>query len=156
MAYTMVDLIDKLILIEQKGSNVYRIIAYTGNHVTSLRNAAAVLARDEERHVEYYTELKERLKEYPGLEIGFDLYDLASGLLHTFKRQIAMPDVEDVQALLMFAKNLEEENIALIKNIQGRLVNHRDDVGTMAYKVLGDILAQEETHIKNLESFLEK
>lgn len=68
-----------------------------------------MLAKEEERHVKFYSKLKEEAKNQPNIEIDFDIYDKASKLLQEFKSRIIMPNATNVQDLLKFAVNFEKK-----------------------------------------------
>lgn len=159
MAYTMIDVLDKLITIEQNSCILYKNISKMDNSGhTAFKSAAGVLAAEEERHVEMYKTIRESLKENESLdiEIDFNIYDKASELIIAFKKRMAMPDLSNVNELLKFAFNFEKENISLILDIQGRLVMTDKDSSYINYALLSNIVKEEQKHADNIGHFLKK
>lgn len=154
MGYNIFDLLDKLVLIEKKAIDMYKQIAKTKNASSSLKTVALVLAKEEERHVESYNAIKQSLKGKELDEIDFDVYDKVSSLVNQFQSRIILPDTSDVKELLLFALEFESQNLALLLDIQGRMVKNKEDVERVSYKVLEGLLEDEKKHINNLKAFV--
>ncbi len=155
MSYTIVDLLEKLIALEQAACGMYRGLAQQAeNRNTRLGTTARVLAKEEERHVEFYRNLRQEASKFEDINIGFDIYDKASSLINQFKKRIAVPRLEDSKALVKFAIEFEKENIALLLDIQGRMVKNEGDVLNTVYMAISDLIAEESKHVKSLEVFL--
>lgn len=154
MGYNIFDVLDKLIILEEKAIKMYRQIAATKDISPSLKTVALVLAKEEEKHIESYSVLMENFKDKELDEIDFDIYDKVSSLLNEFQSRIVMPEASDVKSLLSFALELESQNLALLLDIQGRMVKYKDDVEKVSYKVLEYLLEDEKKHIDNLKIFV--
>ena len=154
MGYNIFDILDKLIILEKKAIKMYRQIAKAKDVSPSLKTVALVLAKEEEKHIESYNVLMENLKDKELDEIDFDIYDKVSSLLNEFQNRIVMPEASDVKSLLSFALELESQNLALLIDIQGRMVKYKDDVEKASYKVLEYLLEDEKKHIDNLKIFV--
>lgn len=154
MGYNIYDLLDKLILVEKKAINMYKQIAKTKNASPSLKTTALILAKEEERHVESYNKIKQSLKGMELDEIDFDVYDKVSGLVSQFQSRIVMPDTSDAKELLLFALEFESQSLALLVDIQGRMVKNKEDVERVSYKILEGLLEDEKKHINNLKAFV--
>ena len=113
MGYNIFDILDKLIILEEKAIKMYRQIAKAKDVSPSLKTVALVLAKEEEKHIESYNVLMENLKDKELDEIYFDIYDKVSSLLNEFQNRIVMPEASDVKSLLSFALELESQNLAL-------------------------------------------
>lgn len=154
IAYNIYDVLDKLIIIENKSIGMYKQIAATKNEYPSIKIVAKVLAREEEKHVKSYDNLKESLKEKELDEIDFDVYDKISGLISEFQSRIIMPNIYNVKELILSALVLESQYLALLVDIQGRMVKKKEDVERISYKVLEGLLEDEKKRINNLKVFL--
>ncbi len=152
--YTVVDVIDKLIDIEQMGSEIYKKIADDFPEVSSFKILALSLSKEEKRHRDYYKNLKENIKDKEDIEIDFHAYDKISKLLIEFKQSYRALNENNVQELLKFALNFEKDNLALLLNIKGRLVKSESDIKKMSYEVLCGIIKEEETHIRDIEKLM--
>jgi rubrerythrin len=153
MGYTILDLIEKMILIEEKVCSMYREMALFLKH-SGMKVVCEVLAREEERHIQYYKVFKGQLLQEDVVEIDFYIYDKVSFLLDSFKYRLEKPKAENTLELIKFALELEKENLALLLDIQGRLVQKEADTKTITYRALNDIIEEERSHVGNLEKFL--
>lgn len=157
MGYSIVDLLDNLIVIEQNTCRMYRYIASSDSSAAnSLKTVAMVLAKEEERHIAFYQNIKKEVSLHKDIEIDFDIYDKASSLVLEFKKFIAKPQAKNAEELVQYALNMERENVALLLNVQGRLVRKPDDRDTMSYLALSDLITEEQKHINNLQVFANK
>lgn len=155
MVYTIVDLIAKLIAIEQNACKMYKNIAFMENgDRSSFKTVAKVLAKEEERHVEFYHKLMKKAAEFPDIEIDFELYDKASSLIQEFKKRIIMPADLDTGNIIAFALEFEKQNAALLIDIRGRLFKKSEDTESTIYMALTDLIIEEEKHVKNLKCFV--
>lgn len=154
MAYTVIDIMKKLSYIEEKAYLIYRELVYQSDNIPKLKILASVLAKEEKRHIEYYKTLIEKLENKPVHEIDIDIYDKVSFLLDSFKSKITNPQTLKVGDLVEYSLDFERKNLAVLLDIQGRLVRSEADTETITYKTLIDIIKQEKTHIINLEKFV--
>lgn len=133
---------------------MYKQIAATKGVYPSIKTVALVLAREEEKHVESHNNLKESLKDKELDEIDFDVYDKVSGLISEFQSRIMMSTIYNVKELVLAALVLESQYLALLVDIQGRMVKNKEDVERISYKVLESLLEDEKKRINNLKVFL--
>lgn len=156
MAYTIIDLLDKLIALEQAACKMYKDIAALDNKKTpAFKTIINVFIKEEKRHIAYYQNLKNEASNFEDIVIDFDIYDKAYSLVNEFRNRIAIPSgVETVKELLRFALDFEKRNVALLLDIQGRLVKSKEDREKASYKILSDLISEEEKHVKNLELFV--
>ena len=155
--YTLHDIIEKLILIEQDGMKMYFNMAdKTKNSNIMLSVMAKTLANEESKHIEYYENLKNEIKDEENIEIDFFLYDKVARLLYEFRKKVVTPELEDVHELIKYALEFEKENVALLLDIQGRLVLKLQDSLRVRYEVISKMIQEEREHEKSLEAYLDK
>ncbi len=152
--YTIIDIIVKLIEIEKKSLELYRLLKNNSNVNQRVRLAAGVFAREEERHINIYEDIKNEISNFEDINIEFDIYDSVSKLILEFKRGLEVYEAQEVKELLINALAFEQKKIALIISIQGLLVRKMEDAQTNSYKALTRIIEEEEEHIKMIETFL--
>ncbi len=151
--YTVVDLIEKLIIIEEKGYEIYRLISLMEDIDTNITVVARILASEEKRHAQLYKDLRAKVEEGEIPVIDFAIYDQASNLLSSF-RYPSLGHIEDIEQLLKFALDFEKQTISLVLSIQGLLIRESADAATVTYDVLTEIVKEERKHIENIERFL--
>ncbi|MFA5524519.1 MAG: hypothetical protein WDA24_09180 [Tissierellales bacterium] len=152
--YTIVDIMDKLIEIEENLLNFYKQLQMDMKIEERVKLAAGVLAREERRHIITYKGIKKEISNFKDIEIDFDIYDSASKIILEFKRGLIYSEVSDVKKLLSCALDFEHRNIALIIRIQGLLVRSMEDTQTNSYKALTKIIHEEEQHVNMIKIFL--
>jgi rubrerythrin len=153
MGYTVVDLLDKFISIEQSGYELYTKVANEADVPEKVRTIAKVFAIEENRHIELYKDLKERVKDDPDISIDFSIYDRASKMISDFAKFTRNFSAKDTNELIDFFLNFEEENLALLIIIQGILVQSKEDEKTTRYKVLAELIKEEQKHIDEVSVF---
>lgn len=151
--YTVVDLIEKLIVIEEKGHEIYRLISLMEDIDTNIKVVARILATEEKRHAQIYKKLKNKVEKSEIPAIDFGVYDQASNLISSFRYPIS-GHIKDIEQLLNFALDFEEQTVSLVLSIQGLLIRESGDSATVTYDVLTEILEEEKKHIENIERFL--
>ncbi len=151
--YTVIDLIEKIIIIEQKGHEIYRLISLMDDIDKNIKVVARVLASEEKRHAKIYQDLKEEVEKEDVPCIDFGTYDKASNLISSFRYPIS-GHIKDIEQLLKFALDFEEQTISLVLSIQGLLIRDSADSASVTYDVLTQIIEEEKKHIKNIERFL--
>lgn len=152
--YTVIDLIDKFIEIEKKGFQMYTDMSKDSKLKGSIKLAAGVFAREEQRHINIYKNLKEQITEKNNIEIEFDVYDKASKLASELSKSIKYSSINNTSDLLQFVIDFERKNLALALSIQGLLVRKKIDSQTGSYEALSIIIHEEKNHIMNLENFV--
>ena len=155
MSYTLVDLLEKLIIIEKNACKLYRNIASLSDvKSTKYKSAAVVLAKEEERHVTFYERIKESIEKQEKIEIDFNTYDKASTLIFEFEKRMSKAYVDSVEDLVKFAYNFERENVALLLSIQGRFVGKKFETDSLSYSTFTKLIEEERKHVKNIEAFM--
>lgn len=155
MNYTSSDLIDKLINVERSALEIYIKIEEKYRDESQLIGIVVrAIAKQEEKHIEYYEKLRNDLDGRVKDNIDFHLYDKVANLMFEFKNQIQLPELDDVQDLVKFALEFEKNNIALLLDIQGRLLEKMDDVNNIIYKVISQIINEEQEHEKMFEQLI--
>ena len=151
--YTVIDLLEKLINIEQKGYEMYKLISHMVDIDENIKVVARILASEEKRHVQLYESLKVRAEKMELPIIPFDIYDQASNLISSFRYPVS-GHIKDIEELLHIALVFEEQSISLVISIQGLVVRETGDSSSVTYKVLTQIIEEEKKHIENIERFL--
>ncbi len=153
MPYTIVDLLDKFINIEQNGYEMFLKIAGLDNMPANIKTIAKVFAKEELRHIELYKNLKDEKSGRTDMELGFDIYDKASKLISEFSKVFQQSKTENIKEILEFSLDFEKENLALLLSIQGLLVSS-DNSQSKSYKVFSEIINEELIHVENVNYFI--
>lgn len=153
MPYTIVDLLDKFIIIEQNGYEMFLKIAGLDNIPANIKTIAKVFAKEELRHIELYKNLKDEISGRTDIELGFDIYDKASKLISEFLKVFQQSKTENIKEILEFSLDFEKENLALLLSIQGLLVSS-DNSQSKSYKVFSEIINEELIHVENVNYFI--
>ncbi|APM37879.1 ferritin family protein [Clostridium kluyveri] len=147
MTYKIFDLLQSFIDIENMSLKLYlKIEEHFKNESQEISILAKTIAKQEQKHIEYYESLSSSLKGKLDDSIDFYLYDKISGLLFEFKKNIKIPEVNTSRYLIEFAIEFERNNVALLLNIQGRLLQNINDVNNRIYRVISIIIREEEEH----------
>ncbi|WP_333861382.1 ferritin family protein [Clostridium sp.] len=147
MSYKIFDLIQSLIDIENISLKLYsKIERNFKNESPKISILAKTIAKQEQKHIEYYENLSQSLKGKLDDSIDFYFYDKISGLLFEFKKNIKIPKVNTPRSLVEFAIEFERNNVALLLNIQGRLLQNINDINNRIYKVISIIIKEEKEH----------
>lgn len=155
MAYTIFDLIQKLIDIEKDALEIYKKIEEKSKNESQVISIVArAIEKEEQKHIEYYEKLKSDLNEELNESIDFYLYDRVAKLLFEFRSRIQLPKIDNVQDLIKYSLEFEKNNIGLLLDIQGRLLEKIDDVNNNVYKVISTIIEEEKKHEKMFEQLL--
>ncbi len=154
MAYTIIDLIDKFILIERSGYEMFMRMAADEGTEERIKTLARVFAKEEERHVETYTNLREEIAAEADIEIDLRIYDRVTKFIYEFINNNKAVSNLDIKGMLEFCLEFEKENLALVISVQGIFVNEKKGADNKCYNVLTEIIHEEEKHIKNIEFFL--
>ena len=154
MAYTITDLIDKFILIEQNGYEMFVRIAADEGADERIKSLARVFANEERRHEERYKKLRDDIAREPDIEVDFRVYDRVTKFIYEFINSSRAIANNDIKAMLEFCLDYEKENLALVMSIQGVFADEKNGAETKAYSVLAEIINEEEKHAKNIEMFL--
>jgi hypothetical protein len=154
MGYTIADIMNKLLEIEESGRNFYLKLAAKQAHNINLASVAQILAKEKERHIALYSHLIDRPQLLEDMEISFDIYDRAAKLLSESYGFRKSPQAQDAKELIHWALSFEKENLALVLSIRGILVQTPEDIQSHAYHILSEVIREEEKHISSLEQFI--
>ncbi|WP_026895947.1 hypothetical protein [Clostridiisalibacter paucivorans] len=154
MAYTIIDIIDKLISIEKKSKQLYITAIKKIEDNSRIKIIFRILLKEEDRHIEYYNNLKKSLEDKAIEPINFYSYDKISHLANKFKNDMYLPNFKDIKDLIIYALDFEKANLALLMDIKGRLVLSKTDTDSIQYKIISQIVEEEKKHVKNLENFI--
>lgn len=154
MAYTVIDVIDKFILIEKSGYEMFMKMAADEGADERIKTLARVFANEEKRHAEVYEKLKSEIAGENDIEIDFLVYDKVTKFMYEFINSHKPVTGTDIRGMLEFCLEFEKENLALVMSVQGIFVDEKKGTDTKIYNVLTGITTEEEKHIKNIELFL--
>lgn len=152
--YTVIDLIDKLIEIEKSGNELYIRMSANSQAEERVKIVAKVFSNQESKHVDIYENLRKSVYEYKDIEVDFNIYDKAVKLIYEFSRLKTTKDITKVKDLLEFSLMFEKENLALVLSIRGLFVKSQQDLDTGNYKILSEIIKEEQKHIRDIEALL--
>jgi hypothetical protein len=155
VAYNVLDLVDKALELAKKRKEIYIHIKNTNPKNRAMKVIANTLIKGIDKNINCYNNLKIQIKEneHELEEINLVVYDKILFLINQFKRRLVNPNITDVKGLLEFSLDLENQIYALFIDIQGRLVQKKEDTKTNAYKILSDIIVEKGEYIKGLEKF---
>lgn len=154
MAYTVKDVLEKLIEIEKDMSSVYYNLSKTNNgKFESFKVLAKVMGKEEEKHSLYFKKIADNIGKNENIEIDFFTYDKISQRIYEFKNRINVPEVDKINNLIGFIMNFEKENLALLLDLRGKLIKNSEDDQKYNYKILSLLVNDEKKHVKDLESY---
>ena len=154
--YTIDNLIDKLIELEEEGYKLYLMISENIKFENNLQIMAKILANDEKKHMLVYEEFKKNLATDDDTEIEFTIYDRAVELIYEFSKIKTKNNIKNVKELFKFALIFEMENLSLVLIISGLFVKSYKDVETRNYKILSEIIKEEQKHVNLIEEILKR
>lgn len=155
MAYTIIDLLDKIIEISKiKKDNC---ISAMQNMEKGSHNYILLKVFDKSigKHIKYYEKLKNDISENGTNieEIDFQVYDKISYLVNEFKHHSLIPDNNFNNVEESYLK-FQKEVLALYLDIQGRMVKSEKDTKTEAYKTFCEIISYKQKNIAEIEKFI--
>ncbi|QXM06584.1 hypothetical protein [Crassaminicella indica] len=153
MAYTVIDLINKAIVIAKKRYEMYKNIGEIMEQDFRVTLAANILVKSVAKNIAYYEKLKLELEKDDEV-IDFATYDKISFLFNKFLQRFESPEIKNVKEFLEFSVDFEKKIVAFYIDIQGRLVKKQEDTDRKAYKILSAIIEEKQNHIKNLQMFI--
>ncbi|MBS4536393.1 hypothetical protein GOQ29_12270 [Clostridium sp. D2Q-14] len=153
MAYSIIDILNKLIKTEEKIKKVYVNIA-NSTDMRRIEIISRILVKEKERHIRYYEDIKKENSSGANQHIDFDIYDKISFLINQFNIRIVDKKFDTLEQLLNYALEYEEMNKGLLIDMQGRLLRTKKDNTTVAYKVLSEIIFEREKNIMNIKYFI--
>lgn len=154
MAYTVFDLLDKFIMIEEYGYEMYMKIVDSNAVEEKVKTVARVFANEEKRHYNFFNKLKNEVEYKPGIIVDLLIYDKASKLISEFLSYDRSILLKDTRQILEFCLEFEKANLALLLNIQGILVKSQEDQETDSYQVFTQLINEEQKHIREISGFI--
>jgi hypothetical protein len=153
MAYTAIDLLDKIIYTGGKNKSMYddsleKLQKNTPNYLV-----IKVISKNLGISVEYYKKLKEETHNIDLEEIDFIIYDKISFLINEFTYKIIL-DTRDIKSSIESYLNFQRNVLALFISIQGGLVKKEKDINTKVYEILGNIIKEKKKNIDKIEEFI--
>lgn len=156
MAYTILDILEKLVVIEEYAYEIYtRIEEATKAEAPRISLVAKTIAKQEQKHIDGYKGLIKNLDGKLEETIDSYLYDKVAKVLLEFNKHIEFPKVSNFKDLIKFALELEKSTVGLLLSIQGKLLEKMDDVHNAVYKIISIIIKEEKKHEKMFLDLLE-
>lgn len=152
--YTIIDLIDKLIEIEKSGYELYTRVSVDSKVEERVKIVAKVFSNQESKHVEIYRKLRDSAYMHKDIEVDFNIYDKAAKLIYEFSILKTKKDITTVKELLEFSSMFEKENLALVLSVRGLLIKSQEDLDKGSYKMLSEIIKEEQKHADDIDSLL--
>lgn len=152
MGYNVMDVINKAINIAIRKKAIYESIGQRKCDIPSIEIISKVLAKEIDKTIKYYEELKNEVSEVKFEEIDFYIYDKISFLIDEFNKKIYATEINSIKEYLKFSLALEKDGKSLLIDVQGRFVKNTSDIYTKTYKTLSAMINNKE----NLISMLEK
>jgi hypothetical protein len=151
LGYNIIDVIDKAITIPQKRKDLYTQISNQLSQHPVVKILSKVLADNVDKTLFYYKKLKAEIKPNEMDMIDFGIYDKISFLINQFNLRIYVTDAATPKDFLSFSTELEKEILALLLDIQGRLVKTSSDTTSTSYTTLSNMIKLKTKLIENLE-----
>ncbi|HHV98350.1 MAG TPA: hypothetical protein GXX36_02050 [Clostridiaceae bacterium] len=155
MAYNVADLLEKFIAMKKAAYNLYMGVVSNGRVDEKSKTAARVLAREENRYMKLYEDMKNNIiNSGKNHDISIDIYDKSAKLFMEFSKRHGSFNINSVKELLQYARDYEKDSLAITLSVQGLLVGEYNYIETEGYKMLSEIIKEQEKHIKNIETFI--
>lgn len=154
MGYNIIDIINKGIDIARKRKDIYLSIGNQEKSVAPMKVMALVLAKEIDKTIEFYEEIKKEVISTEFEEIDFSIYDKISFLINEFNSRIFVQEIKNNKEFLKLSLSLEKDVHSLLLSIQGRLVKNTNDINTKTYKIISKIIKFKENQIKTLEKII--
>lgn len=153
--YTVCDIIEKLILIEKDCASMYNNISCRVKPSDPMLSIMAkTLSKQEAKHAVFYEDLKDEISKKEAVEIDFFLYDKVAKLLYEFRSKMNLPELKNVRELIKYAYEFEKKNVALLLDIQGRLLLSLQDASKLTYEVISKTIEEERKHEDELKTYI--
>lgn len=155
MSYTITDILDKFIKINDIRINVYEEyeeILKIRESKDNLRYIIIVksLIKEVYRENEYYDIIKKTRIPSEMDEVNFLSYDKISFSMESFKKNVNKYKVNDCKQIISSFIDIEQDILALMITVQGMLVLQTEDTETLAYNVLTEVIKERQNSITKL------
>ncbi|MHC1685447.1 MAG: hypothetical protein AB6733_21310 [Clostridiaceae bacterium] len=154
MGYNIIDIINKGIDIAKKRKDIYLSIGNQEKTMAPMKVMSLVLAKEIDKTIEFYEEIKKEVISTEFEEIDFSIYDKISFLINEFNSRIFVHEIKNNKEFLKLSLSLEKDVHSLLLSIQGRLVKSTNDINSKTYMILSKIIKFKENHIKTLEKII--
>ena len=142
MAYTAIDLLDKVIYVGEKSKSMYDKSLEGLQKNSTIYLVIKVISKNLCKNIEYYKKLKEENCNAGIEEIDFVIYDKISSLINEFTNKIIIIDTIDIKSSIEVSLNFQKDVLALFISIQGRLIKSEKDIKTKTYEILSDMIKE--------------
>lgn len=151
--YTGLDLMEKLVLRAKWRKQIWANLKKQEKDVG--KKILFKMLRDKtNRDITYYEQLTVQMKTQEAEIIDFFIYDKVASLMNQYKARIeSIPQLKTKNEIVSFAIELEEGMIALLLDIQGRLVQKSEAEDTRIYKLLLEMIDQKSKYVDDLKRF---
>lgn len=156
MAYTVIDILDKVIFTTEKKKKSCDEVLKDLDVNSSTHILLRVLTQNLGKSIKYYEKLKLEFKNSPEEEIDFVIYDKISFLINEFNHKVIVPENMDVKNILKCCLEFQNDELALYIDIQGRIVRNEKDVETNTYKILQSMILEKQRYIYTLTNFMKR
>lgn len=155
MSYNIIDIIDKVIKINQDRIKIYKEYLEEINiseiyHKTRYLIIIRAILKSIEKENEYYRGLKNKDLNLENQDINILVYDKISFLMEEFKNSMNGCTCCELKDLIPCFIDMEKRMLALLINIQGRLVIETKDTESLAYVILGEMIEERRKVIEKL------
>ena len=154
MAYTAIDLLDKIIYTGEKSKSMYDSSLEESEKNTANYIVIKIISKNLGENIEYFKKLKEETYGVDLEEIDFVIYDKISFLINGFTYKIIMEDVMDIKNTIESYIDFQKEVLGLFISIKGRLVKDEKDLKTKVYEILYSMIKEKRENIEKLEEFI--
>jgi len=154
LGYNIIDLINKAINIAIRKKTIYKSVGQLNHDIPSIEIMSKVLAKEIDKTIKYYEELKSELSGVKFEEIDFYIYDRQSFLIDEFNKKIYTTEINNIKEYLKFSLDLEKDGKSLLIDVQGRFVQNTSDTKTRTYKILSDMIINKDNLISALEKII--
>lgn len=156
MGYTVIDILNKAILIQNKEIEIFKSIAHENNNIKVIKLLSKILIDKTNKIINYFTELEDNISKKNHIEeLDIMTYDKISFLINEFNNRIYLPSITCPKEYLLFTRDLTKDMYSLFIDIQGRLVNNSCSNSQFTYSILSEIILCINEYIKDLENTIE-
>ena len=154
MGYTIIDILDKAILIQNRQIDIFTDIINENNNINIVKVLSKILINKSRKTINYYENLKNSAVSLNIEEIDIMTYDKISFLINEFNTRIYVTSISNAKEYLKFTCNLLKDVYSLFIDIQGRLINNSYPKSGITYNILSEIILDLNQQIKDVENTL--
>ena len=154
MSYSIIDIVDKAIKIEEKRIFLINELINENENLPTINLLGKVFEKESRKMIDYYRSIELELNDSDVEEIDFRTYDKISFLINEFFNKMFIPIVENPKEYMNYALELAGDELALFIEIQGRLVNNDNKSSGITYNILSSIILKLEQQVNNIKKVL--